>query len=347
MRTEADLQLAFGLLEREVDEYLSARVAPSEPVALIPSPRRHRRRPVIALAAAAVTVLLTLASVVTYRAFTTADVPAGGQLPVRSLSFSLRPVPGVRIVEALVEGRWYPGGAREEAHYLAPDGHYRIDIARQSWIETGLPAASRAVDVNGVPATLGCLGRPAPTLARCTSLGVEWRYAPGLWVSVSADGSHGSQSTLLRIARAVDLGHPQRLTSPVRLDRAPAGMTLFSMDIIYGVADPPARKFEPRPQVGFSYAVAGRERVVVWASPGSPLDPMPGSRSVTVAGRRGYWDAKHRGLTYDAGRATTVGIGWANGAGSLTDALKIAATITVVDHPDRLSSWPSAHDALP
>jgi hypothetical protein len=271
-------------------------------------------------------------------------------LQVQSLAFALDPSSGLDIVDVSTEDRGR--GSIQEVQVFGGAGLYEIGVSSPGGASPLSSADPRAVDVNGQPAHLGCLGSERSThgFRGCRIGGIAWQYAPGAWVTIAPDGPKAEPAELIRIARALDFTASTPVRVPFSIAAAPTGMSLFAVDAGYQAANGDGLASEKPIRSDWSVLVdyrpaASTDDVVIDAAPAKMFAVARG-RAVTVDGHAARWNSVDHVLSVDIGTGLDLEID-GPGTWTLDNASALAATIRTAPHPDDLTTWFDATDALP
>ncbi len=352
MRTAADLQGAFTLLEERADAYAGPRTdhaagpgsSPDEvdggtgaPVELVP----RRRRPSRALAitaslAAAAAVVAAAVGVAVWSGGEHGSTPTGdnpvrrpGPVP-RTYRVALDPKLGMHLLEVSAEPTatgfdFYSRSAHAQVTMIPAAAHQRLTPGLERvMLSGGRPAyysdGTRPLFVEpaGDPATAAPAPTPtAPDTRYARAL--VWPLTPGTYLQVVFQNARPTKAQLVRVASGLRVGRAQPIPSALSLRAAPPGMRLVSVDsLTHAAGDNPPYELAGRgwfTDVQYRPGGSGDGVSIQATSVDVTHHPRSGARPVSVGGHAGYWYAKDRELDLDLGQGRYVSVsGTAEGA---------------------------------
>lgn len=342
MRTAADLQDAFALLEQQADAWAGAPAdrahPPSGAVAGRPDARHRdasvlelvgrpagparRRRPLAAgLAAAACAAGLAVGAVVWTGSGGGSPAAGGraahgGRAP-RSYDVTLDPALGLRLLEVdtAPDATGFEFYSRTEhvevtlfpasARRRVTPGLERVALSggRTGWYSDGrAPVLVEPGAGPGSPAATTTA--PRARYARAVAVAVH----PGRWLQVTFQGSIPTRAQLVRIADGLGLTRAARpVPSAVSLREAPGGLRLVALDsLVHEPGDDAPYDLTGRDWfTDLQYAPAsgaGTGVAIQATSADLTSTRRAGAQPVTVGGHRGYWYPEDDELDLDLGQ---------------------------------------------
>lgn len=362
MRTRADLEGAFGLLEREADTF--AAQSPSHSASAEKRPRIPRR---VTALVAAVTVVALVGVTVGYLTSRGGPrtVPSGGgvQLDPRTVSFSLDPAAGLRVLSVSSDRTTQPGQSAQEMDLRDRRHHHaRIDVMppntdigdqvdKLRGVEPGEPVPGLTnVTINGRPGYYGEFAdtsNATPGSKDFPPKALVFAYAPRAWAWVGTEGAQNTQAELTEIATAIDFGGSTPVRTPFALRGAPKGMQLTSLAVSYTKSWDVMADYSPTND--------DQHRVIIEAAPLS--DPRSltagGAVAITVNGHPAYWSKTRHEVRIDAGSGVYVFVKEAAPGAhprytmARAQLVSIAASVRLASSPEAKRTWFDAEKALP